>query len=237
MKRLLRPLLLLVAMTALLSVSVFADSGTGTGFFDIDIGKTDGVTVTPDGDGRLNVIWDSSTEGPTSALYQNSEKLTVKLTGAQTGCWYFILLTTGNSVNPTESDIFYVDQVTATGSTVTFSVLPMLGLADEGKTQGANIFITSNAPGFDTKKIPLGYANNAAYVEPLYTLGDVDSDGNVLAKDAMFVLQYSVDIETDFDDMIPLAGDVDGDKQILAKDAMFILQYSVGSLTKWPVEE
>lgn len=235
MKRLLRPLLLLVAMTALLSVSVFADSGTGTGFFDIE--KTPGVTVTPNGEGRLDVIWGSSTEGPTSALYQDSDKLDVTLTGAQTGCWYFILLTTADSVNPTESDIFYVDQVTATGSTVTFSVLPMLGLADEGKTQSANIFITSNAPGFDTKQIPLGYANNAAYVEPLYTLGDVDSDGNVLAKDAMFVLQYSVDIETDFDDMIPLAGDVDGDKQILAKDAMFILQYSVGSLAKWPVEE
>ena len=221
MKRLLRPLLLLAALTALLSVSVFADSGVGTGFFDI--GRADGVTITPDGSGRIDVIWGDSTEGDTSALYQDSEKLTVKLSGTEAGKHYFIELTTGNNVLPTEENMFYMDQQTATGSTTTFTVFPKQGLAESGEMTSANIFITSNADGFVTRKIPLGYANNVPYVEPEYLLGDVDEDKDIDPTDALWALQGFVTSRM-LTETQEKAADVDTVGGVTPTDALWILQ-------------
>lgn len=227
MKRLLRPLLLLAALTALLSVSVFADSGVGTGFFDI--GRADGVTITPDGSGRIDVIWGDSAEGDTSTLYQDSEKLTVKLSGTEAGKHYFILLTTGDSVNPTEENMFYVDQQTATGATTTFTVFPKQGLAESGEMTSANLFITSNADGFVTRKITLGYANNVPYVEPDYILGDVDLNKTVTVDDALETLQIVGKLNNNPTETQLKAADVDKDGSVTVDDALGILKY-VGKL-------
>lgn len=232
MKRLLRPLLLLAALTALLSVSVFADSGVGTGFFDI--GRADGVTITPDGSGRIDVIWGDSAEGDTSTLYQDSEKLTVKLSGTEAGKHYFILLTTGDSVNPTEENMFYMDQQTATGSTTTFIVFPMQGLAEPGEMTSANLFITSNADGFVTRKITLGYANSVPYVEPEFVLGDVDANGIWNAADALRVLRIGAGTLDGATSTQKKAADVDRNDMFNATDALYILRKGAGTLQEWP---
>lgn len=66
-------------------------------------------------------------------------------------------------------------------------------------------------------------------------LGDADSNGVVNNIDAMFVLQYSIDIidETGLDLSVC---DVNGDGVVTNVDAMFILQYSIDLIEKFPVE-
>lgn len=55
--------------------------------------------------------------------------------------------------------------------------------------------------------------------------GDVDGDGQVLAKDARLALRASANLE-ELDDAQFVAADVDGNRKVLANDARQILRYS-----------
>ena len=66
------------------------------------------------------------------------------------------------------------------------------------------------------------------------TIGDVNHDLSINAKDALQVLRASVGKYNPTEDEI-IAGDVDGSKKLDAKDALMILQYSVGKRDVFPV--
>ena len=67
------------------------------------------------------------------------------------------------------------------------------------------------------------------------TLGDVDQNGKVDAKDALAVLKYSVGKEILSQDQL-LAAEVDGKDGINAKDALEILKYAVGNIARFPIQ-
>lgn len=231
MKRIRKPMLLLMALTVLLSVPAFA-ADTGTGFYDIS--KETDVTVTPDGSGTANVVWGSDETGPMSSLYKDSGKMDVTVSNANDG-EYLLLLTTADELGQiNENNIYFIDQVTAQNKTAVFrNVYPKL-LAEDGKTQKAYLFITSNADDFTAKKVTLNYANNAAYVEPPYILGDANSDSEVDSSDAVAILQYDVGLidETMFN---LAASEVTGDGEVDSSDAVAILQYDVNIISQFVV--
>ena len=71
---------------------------------------------------------------------------------------------------------------------------------------------------------------------PAYTLGDVNEDGKIDAKDALDVLKASVGKLT-LTETQALAAEVDGKEGINANDALQILKYSVKKITKFPIEQ
>ncbi len=73
-------------------------------------------------------------------------------------------------------------------------------------------------------------------IEPTIVFGDVDSDKDIDATDALLVLQFSVD-KIDFTEEQIIAGDVDGKVGVAATDALLVLQYSVNKINKFPIEE
>lgn len=62
---------------------------------------------------------------------------------------------------------------------------------------------------------------------PPYTLGDINEDGQINARDAKLALQYYVG-KIDLTETQKLAADVNEDGEINARDAKLILQYYVG---------
>jgi len=66
--------------------------------------------------------------------------------------------------------------------------------------------------------------------------GDANHDGEVNAKDASFVLQYSAGVIDADQYFCTLRTDVNDDGEINAKDASLILQHTAGNISKFPVE-
>ena len=63
-----------------------------------------------------------------------------------------------------------------------------------------------------------------------FTLGDVDNDGEISSRDAIFLLRYLVD--GGFDNISVKAMDIDGDNEISNRDATTLLRYVAG----WDIE-
>lgn len=232
MKRLLRLSILCATLMFLLCASVYADNGTG--FYNI--GKTTNVTVTPDVTEKTDVIWGNDPEAePTCTLYNGSEKMSVEASGVTDGQQYIVLLTTADSLTGINKDnIFYVDQASASGTKVTFNNVYPKQMASSGeRTENATLYIIGS--GF-SKQVKLSYANNAPFVAPLYTLGDVNVDGKINQNDALLCLQYQVGL-ADLTPTQQLAANVtkpqSDDTAINQNDALRILQYQVGLITEW----
>ena len=68
-----------------------------------------------------------------------------------------------------------------------------------------------------------------------YTLGDVNNDGKIDAKDALMVLKFAVN-KIELTEAQKLAAEVDGKEGINAKDALEILKYAVKKIEKFPIE-
>ena len=78
-----------------------------------------------------------------------------------------------------------------------------------------------NPPNVDTDTMPDDKPN------PIGMLGDVDSDGEITANDALTILRSSVGM-TDLTPEQTKLADVDNDGEITANDALAVLRYSVG---------
>ena len=89
----------------------------------------------------------------------------------------------------------------------------------------------------ETAKEKLDAWLNLIYVEPApeYTLGDVNADGNIDAKDALEVLKFAVG-KTQLTETAQLAAEVIGDDAINAKDALEILKFAVNKIDVFPIE-
>lgn len=136
----------------------------------------------------------SSTDSSGVTLEKNGEeKVNVTYASAETGKEYLVLATK-KAVTPTSlkaDDIVYINQETATGSGVTFTVYP-----SELKTQTYYVYMSSNASSGITALTQVG-----TYVAegPAYTLGDVNADGRVRANDATAILRFAAGLITSFD--------------------------------------
>ena len=71
--------------------------------------------------------------------------------------------------------------------------------------------------------------------EPSFTLGDINSDGQVTASDALLALQAATNKIT-LADTQRLAANVDGKDDVTANDALLILQFSTQKIRHFPAE-
>ena len=169
----------------------------------------------------------SSTDSSGVTLEKNGEeKVNVTYASAETGKEYLVLATK-KAVTPTSlkaDDIVYINQETATGSGVTFTVYP-----SELKTQTYYVYMSSNASSGITALTQVG-----TYVAegPAYTLGDVNADGRVRANDATLALRGASGLEQ-LNATQTLAADVNADGRVRANDATAILRFAAGLITSF----
>lgn len=220
MKRTISILLTVGLLAGLLCGTAQAADIQASGFYNIDTAS--GVTVTPLDESnqavsptQTEVDDDTST---TETFYPGSVKLSVSLTGASSGSEYVVLLAAGPGIPNQASEIYYIDQITADESgTVTFNVYPM-----DITVTDLRLFITSDAPSFETSSVSLHYAS-------AYTLGDVNDDQTIDVKDATAILNHVVE-NAELTGTKFLAADVVKDGVVDVKDATKILNLIVGNI-------
>ena len=126
--------------------------------------------------------------------------------------------TTQTTAESTETTTSVTDSETASSTTETTTES---GLTTDTTTQ-TTVASTTTEPVSTS-------ATSTTPIEPDYTLGDVNNDGKVDAKDASLVLVEYAKMSTggtgDFTEVQKLAANVNSDSKIDAKDASFILTY------------
>ncbi|MBQ7523414.1 MAG: dockerin type I repeat-containing protein [Oscillospiraceae bacterium] len=208
MKRRLTAILLACMMVAALCLTASAEEAD-SGFYGI--GTAENLTVTPNGEYREA----SELDG----FYAGSDRMTVSYAAAQNGYEYLVMLVSGSDLPTAASEILYIDQKTAVDNTAAFTVYPLLN-----GTEDMTLFLTSNAPGFETIGVPVKYYSP----QPAYTLGDIDGENGINSYDASLILQHLVGTY-EFIGNGALAADVDCENGVNSYDASLILQYLVGT--------
>lgn len=221
MRKLWKIFLLAGVLCAILCVGTLAAEADTSGVYDVKTSAD--YTLTPQTADSTPITASNVTiNGESQPFYANAERFTLTAPISGTGNQNLVFALKGdtaalgtNTTIPTENNIVYIDQKAADGSAVTFSIYP--SALESGVTYGIYVVGTSTS-----------YTKVASfsYYAP-YVLGDVDTDGQFTATDALFALQMSVGIGA-WNDTQRLSANVDGDSAITATDSLFILQRSVG---------
>ena len=151
------------------------------------------------------------------SFYANADTFKLNCTGL-TGEYSLVLLLEGDSKVPTSSNIQYIDQLTVTNGTATFTLKP------RALTTGKYYIYVSTS---DKALEPI--ASFEYGEEPEYTLGDVNNDGSIDTIDALWILQHYVKKRT----LSLSVADVDGSGEIDTIDALKVLQYYVHKITSF----
>jgi len=223
MKKIMKMLLLAAIFTLALSVSAFAaGSGTEAGICDVE--SVSGVTVTP-------MLENGTTEATENAngVYVNAKRVTVTFSKA-VATKYYLVVALDEGEYPTvgddgENNVAYINQVTASSSSVSFDVYPKSLVS--GQTY--NVYVSSN-DGVN------GYTKVASfsYYAP-FTPGDVYTDDaqpgevKININDVMSIINHIVKKEILTGTKL-LAAEVTQDNPINVNinDAMEVINYIVG---------
>lgn len=220
MRKLWKIFLLAGVLCAILCVGTLAAEATASGVYDVK--TSTGYTLTPQTAGKSDISASSVTiNNAAKQFYANAERFT--LTGPSTdGNQYLVLALSGDSDVPTQDNIVYIDQIGAISTTVTFNVYP------SALTSGAtyNVYMVGTGADEAYKQVA-----SFTYYAP-YLLGDVNSDGEVQAVDALRVLRFLAD-QVELSSTEKLAADVNHDTKIEAVDALRILRYVAGQIEKF----
>lgn len=220
MRKLWKIFLLAGVLCAILCVGTLAAEATASGVYDVK--TSTGYTLTPQTAGKSDISASSVTiNNAAKQFYANAERFT--LTGPSTdGNQYLVLALSGDSDVPTQDNIVYIDQIGAISTTVTFNVYP------SALTSGAtyNVYMVGTGADEAYKQVA-----SFTYYTP-YLLGDVNSDGEVQAVDALRVLRFLAD-QVELSSTEKLAADVNHDTKIEAVDALRILRYVAGQIEKF----
>lgn len=218
MRKLWKIFLLAGVLCAILCIGTLAAESSGV----YDVQTSTGYTLTPQTAGKSDISASSVTiNNAEKQFYANAERFT--LTGPSTnGNQYLVLALSGDSDVPTQDNIVYIDQTGATSTTVTFNVYP--SALTSGGTY--NVYMVGTGAGESYKKVA-----SFTYYAP-YLLGDVNSDGEVQAVDALRVLRFLAD-QVELSSTEKLAADVNHDTKIEAVDALRILRYVAGQIEKF----
>lgn len=218
MRKLWKIFLLAGVLCAILCVGTLAAENSGV----YDVQTSTGYTLTPQTAGKSDISASSVTiNNAEKQFYANAERFT--LTGPSTdGNQYLVLALSGDSDVPTQDNIVYIDQIGAISTTVTFNVYP------SALTSGAtyNVYMVGTGADEAYKQVA-----SFTYYAP-YLLGDVNSDGEVQAVDALRVLRFLAD-QVELSSTEKLAADVNHDTKIEAVDALRILRYVAGQIEKF----
>ena len=203
-----------------LSVTAFA-AGGDSGVYDV---KNSGVTLTPltAANGEIQAGSANVDGSDVSGFYKDAARIKVDLTGAESDKEYLVIVTEGQNVTPDANNIVYIDQVTASGDSVSFNVYPRT--LTSGKTYSVRIS-TNAANGALAEKGSFQYY-------AAYTLGDVNEDKVIDARDATRVLLHAAEKTTLTGGQLS-AAKVNNDDVVDARDATRILLYAAEKITSF----
>lgn len=203
-----------------LSVTAFA-AGGDSGVYDV---KSSGATLTPltAANGTIQAGSANVDGSEVTGFYKDAARIKVDLTGAESGKEYLVIVTEGQNVTPDANNIVYIDQVTASGSSVSFNVYPRT--LTSGKTYSVRIS-TNAANGALAEKGSFQYY-------AAYTLGDVNEDTYINGNDATRVLLHAAERITLEGGQLS-AADVNGDGYVNGNDATRILLYAAERITSF----
>ncbi|MBR2575719.1 MAG: hypothetical protein IKE40_00300 [Firmicutes bacterium] len=221
MRKLIVYLITAAMLVSMLAVPAFAaDPATESGIYDLQYENN--ITVVPQKANGTAVQGKTvSIDGADKTLYPEAEKLALTYSRVTANAYYLAVVieadANGSMPSPTEDNLTYIDQQTATtgtgGGTVSFTLFPKEMKA--GKTY--LICISGNGQAL----APVGNFKYFEYVP--YVLGDVDEDTLISPKDALWVLQAAAH-NRDLTEKQTKAADVDKDELVSPKDALWILQ-------------
>lgn len=198
---------LCLALACLLSVSVFAVDDVKKGIGTITC-PVSGITVTA-GEGDTGTI--------ESVTVTDAEKLNLSYPGAINGKQYAVFLLSGTSGAPTESNIAYINQVTATASGVSFTIFP------NGFQKGDyRVILTCT----EDSKVGIDKPVATFKYYQAYKLGDVDDNEVINTNDAVLVLKHCAELELiEAGTSSFMAADVDKNGTLNTNDAVQILKF------------
>lgn len=223
MKRLLRIGVLCGALALLMCASVFAANVTEKGLYDLT--KTDPVVTLTAGKGAgesfvpvtaatYKVSMSGTTlvkDGAGADYYPLAESIKVEVATSDTD--QYLVIAQSDEEAPNKDNIVYIDQDTGVNSgTITFYVYP--------KALGKGTYYIYLA---STNSAYTQVASFTSYIP--YKLGDVDDNGKIQPKDALWTLQ-AANKKRVLTDTQKLAADADQNGKIQPKDALWILQAS-----------
>lgn len=203
-----------------LSVTAFA-AGGDSGIYEV---KNSGVTLTPltAANGNIQAGSANVDGSEVTDFYKDAARIKVDLTGAESDKEYLVIVTEGQNVTPDANNIVYIDQVTASGDSVSFNVYPRT--LTSGKTYSVRIS-TNAANGALAEKGSFQYY-------AAYTLGDVNEDKVIDARDATRVLLHAAEKTTLTGGQLS-AAKVNNDDVVDARDATRILLYAAEKITSF----
>ena len=217
MRKLWKIFLLAGVLCAILCVGTLAAEADTSGVYDVK--TSTGYTLTPQTADQETITPTPVTiNGGSQNLYANAERFT--LTGPSTnGNQYLVLALSGTDSTPTESNIVYIDQTGATGTTVTFNVYP------SALTSGAtyNVYMVGTGEGESYKKVA-----SFTYYAP-YVLGDCDGEKGIDIRDATAMLNHIV-MNKLLEGNNLIAADVTKDGKVDINDVSRLLNYIVQNI-------
>jgi hypothetical protein len=222
------------AFAALPDAASYADpkptqKSTDGGFYDIT--APDGLTVTPAASSGSVTEKDVDVDDDLTfeKLQAKSDKLNVTLSGATNGAYYVVLLVEGSALPDDASKIYYINQVTASGTTVDFTVFPKEIDADK---QTMTLFITSSTGG-TVASATMGYCKSGTehWIKGgtvTIKRGDVDGNGVVEPKDRVILARHFAGWAAYATLDYPDNADVDANGSVEPKDRVILSRYLAG---------
>ena len=224
MKRKIITLVLAMAAASLISTTAMAADETISGFYDIEVPANVEMTLYA-GDTSVtaeekNIDSDDTKE----SVYADSNRIEVTYSAATANEHYGIILVDGSGLPTADTEIYYINQETATGSSVNFNVYPKL----PAETTDMTLYISSSEAGSDLVVAPMNYAVNATVTgdAPSYRVGDTNGDGDISVKDVVPIRRHIAGGYTV--EMNEAAADVNGDGSISVKDVVPIRRFIAG---------
>lgn len=231
MRKLIVYLITAAMLVSMLAVPAFAaDPATDSGIYDLQYENN--ITVAPQkADGTAVEGASISIDGTDTTLYPEAEKIALTYSRATANAYYLAVVieadANGTMPSPTEDNLTYIDQQTATtgtgGGTVSFILFPKEMKA--GKTY--LICLSGNGQAL----APVGSFKYFEYVP--YMPGDVDDNGRVQSRDALMVLRH-VARKITLNETQILAADVDDNGRIQSRDSLIILRYIAKKINVLP---
>ena len=218
MKKILSIGIVALLLVNLISVTALADASADPGIYNVTVANAFQSTVSyeaQDANGNAVTARAADLDGvPAAEFFANAVKLKVTISNVSDGGFYLILAQSDDSV-PKESNIAYIDQATAAGGKVSFTVYPKS--LSSGSTY--YVYLSSSTSGRE-ELLRFNYYQS-------YTLGDVNGENGIDLDDAIMIMRYLVDLE-DLDETQKMAADVNHQNGVDLDDAVIIMRFLVG---------
>ncbi len=238
MKRILRPLFLVMALASLLCVSAMA-AEDAAGFYNITAGSGLSISagtvqdkqytpVEKTASANVDLTNDTQDKIVYERFYPGTDALQVTVTNAEEGRQYLVVLFDGDA--PREGNIRYIDQQAKSDDALTFTVYP----SDLPTGVLLNLWVTSN-DGNAARTATLGYAPTSGadgYARAPFIPGDANGDDTVNMNDALHIMRFLAYYESTIVFEAANVYTEDAKDSINMNDALQIMRYLANYVTE-----